>query len=200
MAGIQVVGKAGGELLEGIEADVHAHHTDDFALVQQRYGDAAHQRLLAFDLDRVGLCHAGAPLGLRADVPGVGRLATRRCRVGADLGFAEHLLHQIAGLALRPVQGKATFFIAGQITLASETDIFTDQRVGKQYHVEAEDFFAILKGLAGHGDQVPAQLPRRQSPVPRLGAQLQDLLGKTFPIDRRFAEKAFHPLTMGHGL
>ncbi|MNE82026.1 hypothetical protein D3C80_1787180 [compost metagenome] len=54
--------------------------------------------------------------------------------------------------------------------------------------------------MAGRGDQVPAQLPWRQSPVPRLGAQLQDLLGKALPIDRRFAEKAFHPLTVGQAL
>src|SRR3546814_10375003 len=76
---------------------------------------------------------AGALLSLRADVPGVRRFAARRCVIGDDLRFAEHLLNQPPRLALRPIQGKATLFVTGQVTLPGERRIFTCQRVGKQY-------------------------------------------------------------------
>ena len=84
--------------------------------------------------------------------------------------------------------------------MVAPVGVAAGQGIGQHDHVQAEDFFALPEGFSGDADQGLTQLHDRQASIEGLLAQLQNLLGEPFAIQRGFIEKTLHLLAMSHGL
>ncbi|MNH07534.1 hypothetical protein D3C79_669280 [compost metagenome] len=172
--GLALVKVAAGLLAQGLQAvqvNVDGQGGDHFVCDHQREHDAGHQHPLAVNLIEIRFDDTGLAGRTRAHRPGVGRLAA-----GADAGIGHVTFRQghggqLARGRLRPVQGKAAFFVAAQLLLVDEQFVFVVQRIGLEYQRQAKQIRVGLQGCTYLASQVLTQIESIEKALLRLFAQ-----------------------------